>query len=56
MSFGGYWGKILRVNLTTEEISVQEFDEAFDLAIKGCHEVAKMQKEAILKKFEKEGQ
>ena len=29
MSFGGYWGKILRVNLTTKEVSVQEFDEAF---------------------------
>ncbi|MFX1518370.1 MAG: aldehyde ferredoxin oxidoreductase family protein [Promethearchaeota archaeon] len=29
MPFGGYWGKILRVNLTTKKISVQEFDEAF---------------------------
>jgi aldehyde:ferredoxin oxidoreductase len=29
MPFGGYWGKILRVNLTSKEIKTQEFDEAF---------------------------
>jgi len=31
-----------------------EFDEALNLAMKGCHDVSKMQKEAIMKKFEKE--
>jgi len=37
-------------------LTPKEFDEALDLAIKGCHEVSKMQKEAITKKFEKEAQ
>jgi len=37
-------------------LTPKEFDEALDLAIKGCHEVSKMQKEAIMKKFEKEAQ
>lgn len=33
-------------------LTQKEFDEALDLAIKGCYTVSKIQKEAILKKYE----
>lgn len=33
-------------------LTQKEFDEALDLAIKGCYTVSKMQKEAIIKKYE----
>ena len=32
-------------------LTPREFDEALDLAIKGAHEVSKLQKEALLKKY-----
>ncbi|MEM1513555.1 MAG: exosome complex exonuclease Rrp41 [Candidatus Thermoplasmatota archaeon] len=35
-------------------LTYKEFEEALELAIKGCREVAKLQKEALLKKYAKE--
>ncbi|MEA2054630.1 MAG: exosome complex exonuclease Rrp41 [Candidatus Thermoplasmatota archaeon] len=32
-------------------MTVKEFDEAIDLAIKGCRKISKLQKEALLKKY-----
>jgi len=48
-------GEILLLQMDGH-LTPQEFDEALNLAIKGCHEVSKMQKDAVMKKFEKEGQ
>jgi exosome complex component RRP41 len=48
-------GEILLLQMDGH-LTQKEFDEALNLAIKGCHEVSKMQKDAIMKKFEKEGQ
>jgi exosome complex component RRP41 len=33
-------------------LTPDEFDQAFELAIKGCHKVSKLQKEALLRKYE----
>ncbi|MEF8848999.1 MAG: exosome complex exonuclease Rrp41 [Candidatus Thermoplasmatota archaeon] len=33
-------------------LTVEEFDEALELAIKGCHQVSKIQKEAIKNKYQ----
>ena len=46
-------GEILLLQMDGH-LTPKEFDQALDLAIKGCHEVSKMQKEALMKKFEKE--
>ncbi|MEM2935401.1 MAG: exosome complex exonuclease Rrp41, partial [Candidatus Thermoplasmatota archaeon] len=35
-------------------LTYKEFEEALELAIKGCREVAKLQKEALLNKYSKE--
>jgi exosome complex component RRP41 len=35
-------------------LTYKEFEEALELAIKGCREVAKLQKEALLRKYSKE--
>jgi len=43
-------GEILLLQMDGH-LTPKEFDEAFDLAIKGCHEVSKMQKDAIMKKY-----
>ncbi|HDH44562.1 MAG TPA: exosome complex exonuclease Rrp41, partial [Thermococcus sp.] len=32
-------------------MSYEEFEKALDLAIKGCHEIAKLQRKALLKKY-----
>ncbi|HDH81602.1 MAG: exosome complex exonuclease Rrp41 [Thermoplasmata archaeon] len=32
-------------------MTVEEFDEALELALKGCREISKLQKEALLKKY-----
>ncbi|RLF65030.1 MAG: exosome complex exonuclease Rrp41 [Thermoplasmata archaeon] len=32
-------------------MTVKEFDEALELALKGCREISKLQKEALLKKY-----
>ena len=46
-------GEILLLQMDGH-LTPEEFDAALNLAIKGCHEVSKMQKEALMKKFEKE--
>jgi len=33
-------------------MTYQEFEEALELALKGCREVSKLQKEALLRKYE----
>jgi len=43
-------GEILLLQMDGH-LTPSEFDEAFDLAIKGCHDVSKIQKEAIMKKY-----
>jgi len=43
-------GEILLLQMDGH-LTPKEFDEAFDLAIKGCHEISKMQKDAIMKKY-----
>jgi len=48
-------GEILLLQMDGH-LTPNEFDEALNLAIKGCQEVSKMQKEAIMKKIEKEAQ
>jgi len=44
-------GEILLLQMDGH-LTLKEFDEALDLAIKGCYTVSKMQKEAIIKKYE----
>jgi len=44
-------GEILLLQMDGH-LTLKEFDEALDLAIKGCYTVSKMQKEAIMKKYE----
>jgi len=44
-------GEILLLQMDGH-LTQKEFDEALDLAIKGCYTVSKMQKEAIIKKYE----
>ncbi|MEM0466671.1 MAG: exosome complex exonuclease Rrp41 [Candidatus Thermoplasmatota archaeon] len=34
-------------------LTLEEFNHAFDLAIRGCHKVAQLQKKALLDKYEK---
>ena len=48
-------GEILLLQMDGH-LTPQEFDEALDLAMKGCHDISKMQKEALMSKFEKEAQ
>jgi len=33
-------------------LTIDEFNEAFDLAMKGCYEVSEIQKKAILQKYQ----
>ena len=44
-------GEILLLQMDGH-LTLKEFDEALDLAIKGCYTVSKLQKEAIIKKYE----
>ena len=44
-------GEILLLQMDGH-LTQKEFDEALDLAIKGCYTVSKIQKEAIIKKYE----
>ena len=42
---------LLRIPSKNFSTSLNSFEEALDLAIKGCHQVSKIQKDSLLKRY-----